>query len=58
MLGKFLIAVATVASVLMMCAGPSIAKKKPKKVLEPSHTVSKPVCSGMRTMHFDQNCHK
>ena len=52
MLGRVLIAAGT-ASVLLVFAGPTVAKEKAKKTTKEPHIYSQVECTGMKTMHWD-----
>jgi hypothetical protein len=61
MLGRMLVAVGVAGTVLLVCAGPTMAKKKPKAAEKATHIIAQPQCTGMKTMHWDdatQTCQK
>lgn len=60
MLGKMLIVTGAV-SVLVISAGPIVAKEKVKKTPDKPHIYSQVECTGMKKMHWDdatQTCQK
>jgi hypothetical protein len=62
MLKVLSITVTAAAAVMLVTAGPTLAKKKPKKAEEATpQIIAQPKCTGMKTMHWDdatQTCQK
>lgn len=62
MLGRTLTTCAIAASLIVVCAGPTMAKKKHKKTEQTTSTIiPQAKCTGMKTMHWDdatQTCQK
>lgn len=61
MLNRMLVVVLAAASIFVVCASPTVAKKKPKETETSSHIITQPQCTGMKNMHWDdatQTCQK